>query len=251
MSLTVALTELPADLDAFLQAIAPLSHDAHRHRAAGFKSHKRRAEFLTGRLLLSHLCHHQQVDFSWPADEQLLDNPGRVIHTAPGVTASISHSGNYVLVALGENVQRLGVDCESGGHLRNFEAVARRHFTDREASYLKGLPQQDIKPNFLRHWVLKEAWLKATGQGIAGGLKSVELLQEQQLALHSTEFGEAWQFWQGVAGSAVLGVSWQAWRAQTPTFLKVDGLLATNPVVKAATNVHGHTLTVRPSAVSR
>lgn len=242
MPVTIALTQLPTDLEGFLDGIALLSHRAHLERAEGFKSLHRRAEFLAGRRLCALLCQYLQIDFSWPSEQEINDNPGQVVHAPPGTSASISHSGRFVLAALGQDVEHLGVDCESGERRHDPQALANRHFTDNEARSLASLSDSDRNPAFLRHWVLKEAWLKATGQGIAGGLQSVELLDSGGVALHSIDYGNNWHFWQGRAGTATLGLCWQARQNELPEILTLDSILVETPDLLPAADISGQSL---------
>ena len=60
----------------------------------------------------------------------------------------------------------IGVDVEFARRERDVEAIARRYFCREEAEWVGGQPED----RFYMLWVLKEAWLKATGKGLAGGL---------------------------------------------------------------------------------
>ena len=53
------------------------------------------------------------------------------------------------------------------------EKLSRRFFTATENAYLEEHPEE-----FFDLWVRKEAYLKLTGQGISGGLSSVELVED-------------------------------------------------------------------------
>jgi 4'-phosphopantetheinyl transferase len=73
-----------------------------------------------------------------------------------------------VVVAVGR-VARLGVDVEAADK-RVSLPVARRYFSPREAAALDALPPEARPHQFLRLWTLKEAYLKAIGEGLPGGL---------------------------------------------------------------------------------
>ena len=60
----------------------------------------------------------------------------------------------------------LGIDIEFPGRTRDVAGIAERYFSAAEADWLATQPAD----GFYWLWVLKEAWLKATGAGIAGGL---------------------------------------------------------------------------------
>jgi 4'-phosphopantetheinyl transferase len=85
---------------------------------------------------------------------------------------NLSHSGGYCALALGR-FSRIGVDIEAVRP--TVGDIAKSVFTPREAHQYETVPLADRMPVFFRGWVAKEAYLKATGDGLAGGLKSLEL----------------------------------------------------------------------------
>jgi len=80
-----------------------------------------------------------------------------------------SHSGDGLLIALGEDLQ-VGVDLEHIRPRARALALARRHFVPAEADWLESLPADARTTGFLRLWCAKEAVLKAHGRGLAFGL---------------------------------------------------------------------------------
>lgn len=87
---------------------------------------------------------------------------------ATGLNFNVAHAAGMVVVAVGR-VTRLGVDVEALER-RVPLAVARRYFSPREVAALDALPPEARPRRFLRLWTLKEAYLKAVGEGIGGGL---------------------------------------------------------------------------------
>jgi 4'-phosphopantetheinyl transferase len=85
---------------------------------------------------------------------------------------NLSHSGGFCALALGR-FSRIGVDIEA---LRpTVGDLAKSVFSSREAARYVIFPAADRMRVFFRAWVAKEAYLKATGAGLAGGLKTLEL----------------------------------------------------------------------------
>ena len=97
---------------------------------------------------------------------------------ATGLHFNVAHSDGLVAVAVGR-MPHLGVDVESESRKVNL-SVAERYFSAGEVASLQALPPQHQPRLFLRLWTLKEAYLKATGTGVAGGLGSMSfrLLQD-------------------------------------------------------------------------
>ena len=85
---------------------------------------------------------------------------------------NISHSGDAALIAIVRG-REVGVDVQETRPLRRAEAIARRRFTAEEAEHVRA----GGEPAFYRLWVRKEAYLKATGEGIGGGLASFDALR--------------------------------------------------------------------------
>ena len=86
-----------------------------------------------------------------------------------GWDVSWSHSGQGLLIALGEGVD-IGADLERIKPRPRALALARRFLAGSEADWLATLPIQAREPAFLRLWCAKEAVLKAHGRGLAFGL---------------------------------------------------------------------------------
>jgi len=85
---------------------------------------------------------------------------------------NLSHSAGVCALAIGE-VMSLGVDVEA---IRpDFEDILDSVFGPKEAEQFHELSDDSRSQTFFRAWVAKEAYLKATGQGLAGGLTSLEL----------------------------------------------------------------------------
>ena len=100
---------------------------------------------------------------------------GRPALAAPfaqtGLNFNIAHTPGLVAMAVGR-VARLGVDVEASDKPVSLP-VARRYFSPREAAALDALAPEARPRRFLRLWTLKEAYLKAVGEGLAGGLDSM------------------------------------------------------------------------------
>lgn len=83
--------------------------------------------------------------------------------TAKGCCLSLSHSGDLVVCAVGE--EPLGVDAE---RIRSAPlALARRCFTDAERALLAAAAPEERDRCFWRIWTGKEALAKRGGQGLA------------------------------------------------------------------------------------
>jgi 4'-phosphopantetheinyl transferase len=84
---------------------------------------------------------------------------------------SLAHSETLALVAISGDVE-LGVDVELRRAVPDAAALAARYFAAEEARALAALPSGAHSDTFLRYWTIKEAVLKATGEGLLRALDS-------------------------------------------------------------------------------
>lgn len=83
--------------------------------------------------------------------------------------AGWSHSGEHLLLGLGEHI-RLGVDLERVRARPRLREVVQRFFHTDEIDWLGTLPDPAHDAWFFRLWCAKEAVLKAHGHGLSFGL---------------------------------------------------------------------------------
>ncbi|WP_242676965.1 4'-phosphopantetheinyl transferase family protein [Streptomonospora litoralis] len=91
---------------------------------------------------------------------------------AAGLEISYSHSGERVLLALARGVA-LGADVERISAERDTDGLADYCLTPAERRDLERVPAERRTEGFFGYWARKEALLKATGDGISGGLAEV------------------------------------------------------------------------------
>ncbi len=124
------------------------------------------------------------------------------------IAFNLSHSGGYCALAAGA-VARVGVDIETVRP--TVGDLAASVFTPREAiRYAAIAPSQQMRA-FFRAWVAKEAYLKATGEGLGGGLQSLEVdpaagLEIEPIAIRGrTAILAGWQFFGFNVNDAIVG----------------------------------------------
>lgn len=87
---------------------------------------------------------------------------------------NVSHSGGLGLFAL-TRVGEVGVDIEEERPLQDLEPIAARFFSARESAALLALPEAERRPAFFRCWTRKEAFIKATGDGLSRPLDAFDV----------------------------------------------------------------------------
>ncbi len=83
---------------------------------------------------------------------------------------NLSHSGDYAVLAVGENVGSVGVDVEQPRKRMEVEALAERFFCGEEYEGLMSLDPSRRQIYFFKLWTRKEAVLKWSGKGLGLGL---------------------------------------------------------------------------------
>lgn len=93
------------------------------------------------------------------------------VHNLPWLRFNLSHTRSLVACALTAE-DDIGLDVEDLSRREAGPGLAERYFAPSEAALLAATPQAARHAAFLRIWTLKEAYVKATGEGIAAGLDS-------------------------------------------------------------------------------
>ncbi|MBW4616303.1 MAG: 4'-phosphopantetheinyl transferase superfamily protein [Desmonostoc vinosum HA7617-LM4] len=128
-----------------------------------------------------------------------------------GLAFNLSHSQGLGLCGVSCDRQ-IGVDLEYIRPMDDIEALAKRFFLPREYELLRSLPLNQQQEVFFRYWTCKEAYLKATGDGISQ-------LEQIEVSLTPTESAklltsEEWSLQELVpvtnyaAAIAIAGLGW-------------------------------------------
>lgn len=83
---------------------------------------------------------------------------------------NLSHSADWVVLAVANFP--VGIDVEFTQRKNNVLAIARNYFFGAEVEQLFSLPFDQQRERFFDYWTLKEAYMKARGEGIALGLSN-------------------------------------------------------------------------------
>lgn len=171
------------EIERFAQSLSP----DEQQRSQRFRFEKDREKFVIARgLLRTILARYLSV------------SPGRVLfdYSSKGKPAianvypagelyfNVSHSHQMALYAIALN-RPVGIDLE---HIRPIDAVAlsERFFLPSEAAVMRSLIGTEQHKVFFRGWTQKEAYLKATGDGL-GKLASVEVALTEPMRLVSID----------------------------------------------------------------
>lgn len=90
---------------------------------------------------------------------------------------NLSHTRGLAVAACCRG-HAVGVDAEAATDRWSMLGIADDHFAAEEVVLLGRLPEAERLDAFLRLWTLKEAWAKATGDGLTSDLASVRFTLE-------------------------------------------------------------------------
>jgi 4'-phosphopantetheinyl transferase len=160
----------PALLRRFEALLSP--EESERYVRFGHK--RTRREFLLARgLARTVLASYAGVapsDLRFQADA--FGKPTLLAPTAdPRLHFNISHSHGAIVCAAAMGRQ-VGIDVEDGSRRVQYLDLAERYFAPAEVAHLHGLPIADRRAAFFAIWTLKEAFVKAIGQGLSFALDS-------------------------------------------------------------------------------
>jgi len=214
-----------ADLNqpiAQIERLAQLLSPDEQQRAKRFYFERDRNHFIAGRGILRTILgrylnqppHQIQFDYS-PRGKPTLatSNPNQTLGF------NLSHSQGLALYALSSTL-KLGIDLEYLRPMPDAEKLAQRFFTPREYTAIQTLAGDQQQLAFFNGWTRKEAYLKATGDGLAK-LSEIEvsLMPEEAAKLLSiagdSNAASHWSLFplipasDYVAAVAVFGQNWQ------------------------------------------
>ena len=145
-------------------------------RAERFYFPEHRQRFMAGRGTLRAILGQyldiapKQVEFEYqPRGKPLL----AAKFADKGLLFNLSHSQDLALLGISYQHQ-IGVDLEYIRTMSDLESLAKRFFSFKEYEHLRLISPQEQQQIFFRYWTCKEAYLKATGDGLVQ-LEEIEI----------------------------------------------------------------------------
>ena len=165
----------PANTD-LAQTLSTQLSDDEKIRANKLIKQSQRHTFISSHAAMRRIL-ADKLDMS-PDDihYQLQEHGKPFIDNNMGLSFNLSHSHDYAILAVSAHC-KLGVDIEKIQPHRDLIAISERFFSKDEFEWLKSLPEDLLFTEFYQLWCHKEAFLKATGQGIQAGLQHISLSQ--------------------------------------------------------------------------
>lgn len=171
----VWLATVPGD-SAEMSAYARLLDGRERLRAERFMGMEARNEFVFGRALLRLLLGRSlRVDPTEVAiGYEARGKPRLISGSAEGdIRFNLAHSNSLVAIALAKG-REVGIDVEWTGRTVDWPLIAERVFSASELGGVLALPPEQQELAFFAGWTRKEAYLKATGEGLTDEISDIE-----------------------------------------------------------------------------
>jgi 4'-phosphopantetheinyl transferase len=92
---------------------------------------------------------------------------------------NLSHSQDLALYGFSIE-QKIGVDLEYSRSISDVEKLAQRFFSAQEYKLISNCDRELKQQVFLQFWTAKEAYLKATGEGLVDALAEIEFAIEPE-----------------------------------------------------------------------
>jgi len=169
----IDLNQSESQLQAFRKTLS--SDEIARAERFYFPEHRQR--FIAGRSSLRSILGRylgvepSQVEFEYqPRGKPLL----AAKFADKKLFFNLSHSQDLALCGV-SCTRTIGVDLEHIRPMSDLENLAKRFFLPREYEVVKSLPLDQQQQVFFRYWTCKEAYLKATGDGLVQ-LEQIEIL---------------------------------------------------------------------------
>ena len=166
--ITLVITRCEEVSDSLLNSYKALLSDDERERNQRYRfAADRRKDLIARALLRTQLGERLNL-----APESLVFERGE--HGKPALVLgnslqfNLSHSDDWVVLAIADN--RIGVDIESTARKNDVMAIADRYFFGSEIAELTSFEPSEQRQRFFDYWTLKEAYMKARGEGISLGL---------------------------------------------------------------------------------
>ncbi len=163
-----------------------------RMRADQYVHSKDRWDYVSSRGILRDIlarymhCRAVEVAFYYSPNGK----PGMGLPGQPAAFEfNLSHSSGLLAVAVTQGV-KVGVDIELVRSIPDMDLIATHSFSQWEQNELSVLPSEEKSSGFFRCWTRKEAYLKATGNGLSIPLSSfdVSLEPDNPICMHSNRF---------------------------------------------------------------
>lgn len=147
-----------------LEEVSP----TRRERVLGCKAEGEQYRLLAAGVLLERVLKQQGYE---PESLRTEEGGKPYLEGVENFYFNLSHSGDYVVCAVGE--KPVGVDIQE--YRKGTERIPERFFLQEETEDIERIDGTERQERFFRYWTAKEAYGKLTGKGLAQGFDSFKV----------------------------------------------------------------------------
>ncbi len=204
MNATADVWTVPIPQDpAFIRPAVLLSND-ERARADAFVFEADRTRYVIAhaavRVLLARALGRTPRDLSFERTSR-----GKPYLADTCIHFNLAHSSLYALIGVCRDSE-IGVDTELIRATFDHRELSERYFAPEEVAWLAAAPPDQQRSRFFRMWTVKEAFLKATGEGLGRPLADVVVTFPPGGGTTLSESGWRAEEWALVPGHAAAAV---------------------------------------------
>ena len=178
-----------------LKKLARILSEDEKTRANRFRFEQHRDRFIAARGILRQLLgNYLQIKSDLVIFEYSSRGKPQIVSSLnqDNLQFNISHSQDWALY--GFNYQRIiGVDLEYIKDNIDYKQLAKRFFRTQELQLINSYPAREQKTIFFQLWTAKEAYLKATGDGLAESLDTIQFTLNNNSELNLVAIKQAHQ----------------------------------------------------------
>lgn len=228
--LWIVRTESLADPERRASLRRLLSEDEHARLARRVRESDRHTFLIARALVRTVLAHYTgEAPAELRFETGRFGRPSLAFPCVDALRFSLTHTEGLVACLVGRGGE-FGIDAEALDRRGDFERIAGRVLADSECRAWSALPEAERRAGFLRHWTLKEAYLKALGVGLQVAPRSAvfaidgERIRLETAAPHDSA-PESWRF-VGLRPTAehTLAVALRRIGAPSPTLVVREGM---------------------------
>ena len=156
-------------------------------------------EYLVSHALLREVLsqYHEETPDFWSFERNKYGKP-EVAGSYDDIHFNIAHASGLVACVV-SRAGDVGIDVERHTNGRAMLSVADHYFSPQELAYLESVSEQEKDACFYRFWTLKEAYIKAVGQGLSTPLVdfsfNISSLNDISIEGSHGDAEQDWQFW--------------------------------------------------------
>lgn len=194
----VAVDNVPRELGSRYWQL--MSAEEHARNQRYRFEHSRWSDCVTRSLARTVLSHYAPLEpKQWRFEKGEHGKP-EIINSSIPLRFNLSHTSKQVVCAVTRHCD-VGVDVENTERKNQILDIADRYFSAQEVSDLFALPTEKQPDRFFDYWTLKEAYMKARGEGISLGLGNFSFVLDNTADIKISvndaieDQPDDWRFW--------------------------------------------------------